>query len=158
MNKEIVFISHEQSFSLPIEQTEKIIQWQKPVSVPLEHEFVLGIIKYHQKVVPVIDLSKLFYNKPTKITEQVKLIISYIGEQFLCFLVEDIIGIIDFEDDLFEEVESETFLEKEFLKSFIKTETDIILELNLIKLLQLKALLLLEETSLELMDENNNGE
>ncbi|MGX7014698.1 chemotaxis protein CheW [Vagococcus silagei] len=140
MKKQIVFKSHQQTFSLPVEQIEKIILWEQPVSVPLEQEFVLGVIKHQGHVVPVIDLSFLFYQAFTEINSSCKLIISSLNGKLISFLVEDIVGIKDFEKQQFEEVDDEFMVEKEFIEAFVKTDADIILELNLARLLDLKAI------------------
>ncbi|AQP54581.1 chemotaxis protein CheW [Vagococcus penaei] len=138
MRKQIVFISHNQKFCLPIEQIEKIIQWEEPTKVLQHDAFILGVIKYNNQVLPVIDLAECFFLTLSPITSDSKYIITNLAGDLLCLLVDDIQGIVDFDDNQFEHVSEESLIEKEFIASFVKTPDAIITELDLTAIKTLK--------------------
>ncbi|MBP1042027.1 chemotaxis protein CheW [Vagococcus sp. BWB3-3] len=134
MEKQIVFASHKQRFSLPIEKIEKIIQWEQPIPVPETAKFVLGMIQYSEQILPVIDLGWRLYDKPTIINDMAKLIVVQWQNQLIGVLVELITGIEDFDTQQFEYVDSELTIDKAYIDSFIKTNHDIIIQLEVERL------------------------
>lgn len=141
MKKQIVFVSHNQSFSLPIVKTEKIIQWELPVPVPETETYVLGMIQYDQKVLPIVDLRQRLYQQNTVTNEQSKIIIVQWQESLIGLLVEGITGIQDFTLEEIEEPQTELEQEKAYLKYFIKTKEDIIIQLAIDELFNGQGLL-----------------
>lgn len=131
MEKQIVFASHKQRFSLPIEKIEKIIQWEQPIPVPETARFVLGMIQYNGQVLPIIDLGWRLYDEPTLINDSAKLIVVQWQKQLIGLLVELITGIEDFDVAQFECVDSDLTIDKAYIDHFIKTKHDIIIQLEM---------------------------
>lgn len=141
MEKQIVFVSHNQSFSLPIVKTEKIIQWELPVPVPETETYVLGMIQYDQKVLPIVDLSQRLFQQATVTSEQSKIIIVQWQATLIGLLVEGITGIHDFTAEEIEEPQTKLEQEKKYLNYFIKTKEDIIIQLAIDELFSGQGLL-----------------
>lgn len=131
MEKQIVFASHKQRFSLPIEKIEKIIQWEQPIPVPETAKFVLGVIQYNGQVLPIIDLGWRLYDESTSINESAKLIVVQWQAQLIGLLVELITGIEEFDVGQFECVDSDLTIDKAYIDRFIKTSHDIIIQLEM---------------------------
>lgn len=131
MEKQIVFASQTQRFSLPIEKIDKIIQWEQPIPVPETAKFVLGMIQYNGQVLPIIDLSWRLYDEPTVIDASAKLVVVQWQGQLIGVLVALITGIEDFEPSQFEQIESDLTVEKEYIERFIKTDHDIVIQLEM---------------------------
>ncbi|SDN60584.1 CheW protein [Desulfonauticus submarinus] len=54
------FILGKQEFALPVESVKEVIRYIKPVKIPGSGEIFKGLINLRGKVIPVIDLSRLF--------------------------------------------------------------------------------------------------
>lgn len=131
MEKQIVFFSKEQQLSLPIEKIEKIIQWQQPIPIPETSSFVLGVIEHNKHVLPVIDLNARLYGTETVQHKEMKIIVVQWNDEFLGLSVESIKGIVDFGSTQFEWMDNEVTVEKNYIEKFIKTESGIVIQLNI---------------------------
>lgn len=131
MRKQIVFFSKEQQLSLPIEKIEKIIRWQKPIPIPETTDFVLGVIEHNEHVLPVIDLNARLYGGDIVENKEMKIIVVQWNDELLGLSVEAIKGIVDFEADQFELMTNDVTFDKNYIDSFIKTESGIVIQLDI---------------------------
>lgn len=160
MRKQIVFFSKKQQLSLPIEKIEKIIRWQKPIPIPETTEFVLGVIEYNEQVLPVVDLNARLYGTENNENEEMKIIVVQWNDELLGLSVEGIKGIVDFEANQFELMNNDVTFDKNYIESFIKTDSGIVIQLDIdslfegnIMLDKLLRALEITETSEESVDE-----
>lgn len=160
MRKQIVFFSKKQQLSLPIEKIEKIIRWQKPIPIPETTEFVLGVIEYNEQVLPVVDLNARLYGTENNENEEMKIIVVQWNDELLGLSVEAIKGIVDFEANQFELMNNDVTFDKNYIESFIKTDSGIVIQLDIdslfegnIMLDKLLRALEITETSEESVDE-----
>lgn len=160
MRKQIVFFSKKQQLSLPIEKIEKIIRWQKPIPIPETTEFVLGVIEYNEQVLPVVDLNARLYGTENNENEEMKIIVVQWNDELLGLSVEVIKGIVDFEANQFELMNNDVTFDKNYIESFIKTDSGIVIQLDIdslfegnIMLDKLLRALEITETSEESVDE-----
>lgn len=131
MEKQIVFFSKEQELSLPIEKIEKIIQWQQPIPIPETSSFVLGVIEHNEHVLPIIDLNARLYGTETVQHKEMKIIVVQWHDELLGLSVESIKGIVNFESAQFEWMDNEVTVEKDYIEKFIKTESGIVIQLDI---------------------------
>lgn len=158
MEKHIVFFSRNQELSIPIEKINKIIQWQKTIPIPETSEFVLGVIEHNEQVLPVIDLNNRLYGVPTDINDDLKIIVVQWKDEFLGLLVDSIRGIADFEENQFEIMVNDVTFEKNYIQSFIKTETGIIIQLDVDSLFEGNIMIDKLLRALEVFDEEDEAQ
>lgn len=128
MKQVIVFHSGEQSFALKIEHIDKIIEFETPNIVPETKKYVKGVLKYHGKILPVIDLYERLYGESQVRKETSKIIVVNFNHTQIGLVIDNIVGIKTFSDDQFEDpVQFEEKFSKEYVEGFIKEKDDIII-------------------------------
>jgi purine-binding chemotaxis protein CheW len=137
MERFIIFLSNHQEFAINIAQVEKIIEYQTPNPIPESSEYLLGVIKYNDRVLPVIDLSKKLYNVASTHDEDRKVIVIMWKDTLLGLAVDDILGIRGYEDNKLEDAVMNTQISKEYITGYIKTDENIIIVLDTDKLFNL---------------------
>jgi len=156
MKKVIIFNNNKQNFALEIERIERIIEYSRPRKLPETADYILGVIKYNEKVLPVIDLNKRLYGRDGEISESNKIIVVLWKNAHLGLVVDDILGIRTIDEESFEESQiGEESISSEYIKGFIKIEEDIIILMDTDKLfsfLQAKEILDLEEETEKTME------
>ena len=148
MKQYIIFKTNSQSFGLEIDRIDKIIEFEEGKIIPEPLPYMLGIIEYNGKVLPVIDLSKRLYDIDIVRKEGTKIIVVKWKDKLIGLAVEDILGIKSYGEE-YEEPNKEMDISKEYIEGFIKTPEDILIVLN-VDLLFVKAdesLLMGEELS-----------
>jgi len=152
----IIFSNSNQNFALELERIERIIEYIKPKKLPETADYIQGVIKYNEKVLPVIDLKKRLYGVDGEKKESSKIIVVLWKSAHLGIVVDDILGIRTIEEEAFEESRiGEESISSEYIRGFIKLEEDIIILMDTDKLfsfVQAKEILELEEESLEVME------
>ena len=124
--------------------------------VPDSKDFMMGVMEIEGQILPIIDLSKRFYNTELTNPEEAQVLVLLWNEEEIGLAVDEVINIVEFEEsqideqtDKFTKIGSNRELSP--IKSFIRTKEGIILELNLDlfaeenKLLDMSDLLDLEE-------------
>ncbi len=155
MKQAIVFNNNKQNFALEIERIERIIEYSSPKKLPDTAEYILGIIKYNEKVLPVIDLNHRLYGSSGELCETSKIIVVIWKSALLGLVVDDVIGIKTVDEEAFEEFQmGEENVSSEYIRGFIKLEEDIIILMDTEKLfsfIQAKEILELKEETEEVM-------
>ena len=131
MKQVIVFLNNNQSFALDISRTERIIEFQKPKKIPQSSPYLSGVIQYNDKILPIINLTKRFYDIESAPSEDVKIIVVLWKNAHIGILVDQVVGIKSISDDEFEEsAGNEMNISKEYVLGFIKTKEDITILLD----------------------------
>jgi purine-binding chemotaxis protein CheW len=73
--KIVVFKVDDENFAADIMQVERILSYTEPTKVPESPVFVKGVIKYQEKILPVIDLKKRLNLKETTMKDDPKIIV-----------------------------------------------------------------------------------
>lgn len=133
MKQYIIFKTNSQSLGIGIDKIEKIIEFEEGKKVPEPLPYMIGVIEYNSRVLPVIDLSKRLYNVDIAKKTDTKIIVVNWKEKLIGLAVEDILGIKSYEEE-YEKPNNEMEASKEYLDGFIKTPEDIIIVLNVDKL------------------------
>lgn len=135
MEQFIVFKSNHEKIAVDIFYIERIIEYQEPKKIPEGSKYLLGVIQYNKQVIPVIDLTHKLYGKKIELTEERKIIIIDWKNTLIGFLIDDILGIENFDEDQFQETNSSMEIMKDYIKGFIKNnkddEEDIIIVLDI---------------------------
>lgn len=156
MKQVIIFSNNKQNFALEIERIERIIEYSRPRKLPETADYILGVIKYNEKVLPVIDLDKRLYGRDGAIRENSKIIVVLWKNAHLGLVVDDILGIRTIDEESFEESQiGEESISSEYIKGFIKIDEDIIILMDTDKLfsfIQAKEILDLEEETEKAME------
>lgn len=138
MEQYIVFISNDEKFAIDISKVERIIEFTQPKKVPEASEFLLGVIQYNSKVIPIIDLSMRLYNLKSIYDTDTKVIVVFWKQNYIGFLVDDILGIQHFREEQYEESNKEAHILKDYIKGFMKSEEDITIVLDIDKIFTLE--------------------
>lgn len=138
MERFIIFSSNQQDFAINISHVEKIIEFQTPNPIPESSDYLLGVIKYNDRILPVINLSKKLYNVNSGYDENDKVIVIMWKGTYLGLAVDDIIGIRGYEDKQLEEAVMNTQISKEYVIGFIKAEEGITIVLDTDKIFNLE--------------------
>lgn len=134
MEQFIVFINNNQKFAVYVSRIHKIIEFQQPKRLPDSSKYFLGVIKYNESILPVIDLSKRLYNIVTEQTVDTKIIVVSWKDKEIGLVVDDIIGIRNFTEEQFEDAKLDVDIANEYISGFIKSEEDIIVNLDIDKI------------------------
>lgn len=138
MERYIIFKSNNQSFALGISKVDKIIEFQEPKPIPESSAYFLGVIKYNNKILPIIDLTRRLYSVNSPRNESDKVIVILCKNKLIGVVVDDIFGIQSFENEQFESSNEDTHISKEYILGFIKTDEDITIVLDTDKIFSLE--------------------
>lgn len=133
MKQYIIFKTNSQSLGIGIEQIDKIIEFEEGKKIPEPLPYMLGIIEYNGKVLPVIDLGKRLYNIDVVKNIDTKIIVVNWKGKLIGIAVEDILGIKSYETE-YEAPNTDLEISKEYVDGFIKLPEDIIIVLDVDKL------------------------
>ncbi len=149
MKQVIIFNNCQQNFALEIDRIERIIDYSSPKKLPETAEYIQGVIKYNEKVLPIIDLNMRLYGTPGEIKPSSKIIVILWHSAHLGLIVDDILGIKTIDEESFEDSSiGEGSISSEYIKGFIKLDEDIIILMDTNKLfsfMQTRELLDLKE-------------
>ena len=138
MEKYILFSNNNQNFALDITNIDRIIEFQKPKKLPESPDFLLGVIQYNERILPIIDLTKRLYNVDLTLNENVKVIVVLWKEKQIGLIVDNILGIHGFDETKFEQSIDDIQISKEYIQGFIKSKDDITIVLDIDRLFDLE--------------------
>jgi len=145
MKQAIIFCNEHQKFALDVVKVERIIEFELPVKIPEAANFLMGVIQYNGKVLPVIDLNMRFYGIPAKNDSKSKIIVVQWNDTFLGLVVDEITGIQKVDENLFEYASHDDgLLSRDYVEGFIKSDEEIVIFLetsNLFNFVQSKELI-----------------
>src|SRR5690554_5391384 len=129
---QVVFFSIDQGkYAMNIENVERIIGYSNVTPLPETSDYVLGIISYQEKILPIIDLNQRFYNNPLEYNETNKILVIQLEGYKLGLLVDEVKEIKSIDDDTIEK-SSEIIegISPEYIKGLIKRDDEIIILLE----------------------------
>lgn len=135
-----IFQISDKLFAISINYIKEFIEYRKITSLPDSFEFIAGVINYRGETIPVVDLKK-------KISETSKndygkysvIIIINFNNKLYGILSDNIIDIANFEENKFnKDINLITKVEKKIIKAVYNFNKEIILVLNIEKLLDFK--------------------
>lgn len=138
VEKYILFTNMKQNFAIDVTKVERIIEFQSPKKIPESSDYLLGVIKYEDSILPVIDLNIRLYGENSQNTKNTKIVVVAWKERLMGVLVDNIIGINNFNEEYYEESNIDTNVSKEYISGFIKSEEDITIVLDIDGILDAK--------------------
>ncbi|MGB4589281.1 MAG: chemotaxis protein CheW [Clostridiaceae bacterium] len=135
MKQAIIFSICCQNFALDVVKVERIIEFELPVKIPEAEIFLMGVIQYNGKVLPVIDMNMRFYGTASTHDRNSKIVVVQWNDTFLGLVVDEVTGIRNVDENLFESaVFSDGLLSREYVEGFIKSDDEIVIFLETSKL------------------------
>lgn len=130
-----------QKFTVSILSTNRIIPLKEVTHVPDTSEYIMGIIETEGDVLPVIDLSQRFFERPIQDEDDAQVIIVYWKGKEIGIAVNEVLTIKDFSDEQIDYgLEKITRLNQNSnytpIKSFIRSEEGLILEVDIDELFE----------------------
>jgi len=135
MKQAIIFRNYGQNFALDVVKIERIIEFELPVKIPEAANFLMGVIQYNGKVLPIIDLNIRFYGISSNHDSKSKIIVVQWNKSLLGLVVDEVTGIRNVDENLFEYAAlSDGLLSRDYVEGFIKSDDEIIIFLETSKL------------------------
>lgn len=134
--KILIFSLNNENFSTDINQVERIIGYEEPTPLPETPNFVQGVIKYEDKIVPIINMNKKF-GFVEKNDENKKIIIIKRDANKFGIIVDNVYEVKDVEESLLEKAPEITIgIGRKYIKGLIKLDEKIVILLDLDKILK----------------------
>lgn len=135
MKQAIIFRNYGQNFALDVVKIERIIEFELPVKIPEAANFLMGVIQYNGKVLPIINLNIRFYGISSNHDSKSKIIVVQWNNSLLGLVVDEVTGIRNVDENLFEYAAlSDGLLSRDYVEGFIKSDDEIIIFLETSKL------------------------
>lgn len=139
-NKKIlIFKISCEEFAADIMQVERILGFTEPTRIPEAPEFVKGVIKYQEGIIPVIDLNKRLHMGERNYNEESKIIVVKHNEMSIGLIVDMVSEVIDIVN---EDIEAAPDIVKgisnKYILGIIKLNQRIIILLDTEKILTLE--------------------
>ena len=137
--KMLIFGLNGEHYATDIKEVERILGYQEPTVLPDSPIFVKGVINYEQNILPIISLSKKFNLGEDKESENRKIIVVKRNENKFGIIVENVYEVRDVSSDLMEVAPPITAtIDKRYIAGLIKLENNIVILLDLEKILSLQ--------------------
>lgn len=134
--KMLIFGLNGEHYATDIKEVERILGYQEPTVLPDAPTFVKGVINYEQTILPIISLSRKFNFGEDKENENRKIIVVKRKENKFGIIVENVYEVRDVNNDLMEGAPPiTTTIEKKYIAGLIKLEDNIVILLDLEKIL-----------------------
>jgi len=134
--KILIFGLDGEHYATNIKEVERILGYQEPTVLPDAPAFVKGVINYEQNIIPIISLSRKFNFGEDKESENRKIIVVKRDENKFGIIVENVYEVRDVDSDLMEVAPPiATTIDKKYIAGLIKLEDNIVILLDLGKIL-----------------------
>ncbi|NUU96909.1 chemotaxis protein CheW [Marinitoga sp. 1138] len=150
----VTFIVSDELYGIKIDKVKEITKISEITKIPHTPEFIEGIMNLRGEILPIIDLNKRFGNIDHTITESSRIIVIESQNNLIGFIVDKINGVRKIKNSNLTKIPkvSKETKKNEFVSEVIKDENEIVLVLNLEKILNANELKEIEKISSE-----NNG-
>lgn len=134
--KVLIFKINGEEFAIDIMQVERILGFIEPVKVPESPDFIKGVIKYQEKVIPVMDLCKRLNLSETTIKDDPKIVVVKYDSRSIGMIVDMVSEVIDIEDENIDNTpDIVRGVSNEYINGMIKINERIIIFINTEKIL-----------------------
>lgn len=134
--KILIFKLNGEHYATDISDVERILGYTEPTEMPDVPNFVEGVINYENKILPIINLAEKFnfYKETDK--DGAKIIVIKRDEKKFGIIVDSVSEVSDVNEELFEEAPPITItVSKNYIKGLIKMKDNIVILLNVCKIL-----------------------
>lgn len=151
--KQVVFHLDNEEYGIDIMKVNVIEKYQEIVKVPNSPEYIEGIINLRGEILPIFSLRKKFRLEAKPIDESTKIIVVFLGDMKVGFVVDSVSQIINIEDSQLEPAPRiVTGVSRRYIQSVAKVGDRMVVLLNV-------DLILEDEEKLSLgniLEESNN--
>ena len=134
--KILIFKIGGEEFAADIMQVERILGFSEPTKIPEAPQFVKGVIKYQEKIIPVIDLNKRLHMEMTDLSNDSKIIIVKHNEMSIGLIVDMVSEVVDIVDaDIDDAPDIVKGISNKYIMGMIKLNERIIILLDTEKIL-----------------------
>lgn len=131
----VIFRLEEDIYGAEIHSVQEIILPKEPTKIPNSPDFIEGIIDYRDEVIPLLDLKKRFRLGASEYEGQTRFIVAGIDGKNIAFSVDEVTEILWAREDQLEEAPEMTRINKEFITGVARIEGELIVILDLSKVL-----------------------
>ncbi|WP_374722820.1 chemotaxis protein CheW [Peribacillus tepidiphilus] len=135
MAKQLVIQVGQVEFGISINHVISIEKMVTPSPLPLMPEYFMGLVDIRQKIVPLIDMNGILYNKKTKITDNTRLVIIDIDNLPIALIVDEAKEIIIIDSQEIKPLQSLLTTDTSFFEGVVR------LNHRLVSLIDIKKLL-----------------
>lgn len=128
----VVFRLGEVLFGLNIEEVREIIKSLKTTRIPETEQWMEGVVELRQKVIPIIDLRKLFGFSNGK-TEEKRTVVVEVNDTLVGLNVDSVEGISQLSPDSISRPPE--MISKEYIKGITRIDEQLIILLDIANLL-----------------------
>ncbi|MGL5352564.1 MAG: chemotaxis protein CheW [Clostridium sp.] len=134
--KILVFKLNEEFYATDIMEVERILGYEIPTELPEAPEFLDGVIKYEDGVLPIINLANKFRLRSKAIDDENKIIVVKRENGKFGILVDAVCEVMNInEDEIDNPLSVSTLVSQKYIKGLVKKENKIIIMLDLSKVL-----------------------
>lgn len=125
----VVFLINEYQFGLPLKSVDRVVQVVEITPLPNLPPNILGIINLQGQIMPVLNIRLYFYLPEHQINLSDKLIITTQNQKSTAFLVDKVVGVIEYDKKDFIDLEP-IFPGIEYVRQVLKGQDGLILLLH----------------------------
>lgn len=134
--KILVFKLNEEFYATDIMEVERILGYEIPTELPEAPEFLDGVIKYEDGVLPIINLANKFRLRSKAIDDENKIIVVKRENGKFGILVDAVCEVMNInEDEIDNPLSVSTLVSQKYIKGLVKKENKLIIMLDLSKVL-----------------------
>lgn len=134
--KILIFDLNGEKYATEISNVERIYGYEEPTELPDAPSFIKGVINYEGKILPVISLYTKFHFGMETIDEDKKIIVVRRDGRGYGIIVDNVSEVRTIKSDDFEEAPTiATSVSKRYITGLVKLSGDIIILLDLAKIL-----------------------
>lgn len=134
--KVVVFKIEDEEYAVGIGQVERILEFEKITRIPDSPDFLVGLINYQGRIIPVIDLKRKFKLTGTNIRDNSKIIIAKEKDGDIGLIIDDVSQVMDISDEMLSlPPDIVSGIIKEYIKGIVKMEKRIIIYLDMAKII-----------------------
>lgn len=130
MKQYLTFLTNNQQFAIEIGSINKIIDYVEPTKVPESLEYMLGVIEYNEKILPIISLSQRLFGQDSQESHVKRILVLNLNDKEIGYEIEDIVGIQSFDMDEIELVNQDLGITKDYIHGYIKDEKNVVVILD----------------------------
>jgi purine-binding chemotaxis protein CheW len=135
MAKQLVIQVGQVEFGISINHVISIEKMVTPSPLPLMPEYFMGLVDIRQKIVPLIDMNGILYNKKTKITDNTRLVLIDMDNLPIALIVDEAKEIIIIDSQEIKPLQSLLTTDTSFFEGVVR------LNHRLVSLIDIKKLL-----------------
>jgi len=138
MKQYITFTLDKEKYGLDVMEINSIERMSVITRVPKSEDFVMGVINLRGDIIPIINTRKKMGLPSKSYDEQTRIIVVRVQDYCIGIIVDNVLEVLDVsEDDIQERKEIFEERKDEWIAGVIKMESEIVLILDLKKLLNI---------------------